>query len=122
MLNRAPGLAFIRAPLACARPGLRAGAKLVVQPELAVPGVEQHWIPTWHAWLSRKLYGSAPCGAGPGCSPDRHVRLALCRSSEPRRHQVAVLQFHDRRSVTCRKRRGAWGKDGFLQGFRTGAY
>jgi hypothetical protein len=121
MLNRAPGLAFIRAPLARARPGLRAGAKFVVQPELAVPGVKQHWIPTWHVWLPCQFYGSAPFGAGPGRSPDRHVRLALCRSSEPRRHQVAVLQFHDGRSVARRKRRGARGEDGFLQGFRGGA-
>src|ERR1700733_31700 len=105
MLNWAPGLAFIRAPLARPRPGLRAGTKFVVQPELAVIGMEQHWIPAWHVWFSSQLYGNAPLGACSGRAPDRHVRLALCRSSEPRGHQVAVLQFHDSRSVTRRKRR-----------------
>src|ERR1700685_907360 len=44
MLGRAPALALIRAPLASRCPGLRAGAKFVIQPELALARAEQYRI------------------------------------------------------------------------------
>ena len=95
MLGGGPGLALIGADQAGSAPLAGVAAELVVEPEAAVVGFEEHGIPAGDVGLAHEKEGSGPAGGGAAGAPDGYVVGALFGSAEPCGDDVAVLQLHE---------------------------
>ena len=83
MIGWRPGVRFVVADEAGAGPGTGVGSEFVVEPEFAVGGVEEDWVPAGDIGLANEQIG---CGPLIGCAargPYGGVGSALGCSSEP---------------------------------------
>ena len=106
VLGRGPGAAAVAAGHAAGGPGARAGAELVVEPQQAVAGVEQHRVIAGDLRLAHELVRRGPLAALAARAPDGDVGLTLGRAAEPCGHEAAGLGLDDGRGVAGGGRHG----------------
>lgn len=117
MVGLRPGARFVVADEAGAGPGAGVGSEFVVQPEVAVGGVEEDRVPAGDVGLAyEEIRGGPLVGliGGAARRPYGGVGGALGCSSEPCGEEIAVAQFDDGGCVCGGE--GGGGEDEFLRG------
>lgn len=105
MLGQRPRASFVVADKTRARPGAGVRAEFVVQPEFAVSGVEEDWIPAGNVGLANEDIRGGPLIGCAARSPYGGVGSALGGSSKPSGKEISVPQFNDGGCV-CRSEGG----------------
>lgn len=95
MVGLRPGVGFVGADEAGAGPCADVRSEFVVQPEFAVGGVEENWIPAGDVGFANQDIRGRPLIGGAARGPDCGVGSALGCSSEPCGEEIAVRQFDD---------------------------
>ena len=90
-----PGEAFVGADFAGTTPCAGVCAVFVVEPEAAIFGVEEDWVPAGCLIGTGQFYRSRPGSGVPARAVNGDIRCALFGAGKPRGEDVAILQLDE---------------------------